>query len=169
MSVQAYIALGSNLDQPISQIRRAWVELAALPESQLKRQSSLYLSPPAGFSHQPNFINAVAELETELAPRTLLDALLEIEHAHGRHRSFRDAPRTLDLDLLLYGDLCSHEHGLTLPHPRMHERAFVLIPLLEIAPDIVIPGHGQPDVHPAAIQHIKRLDHEPRNNSDTPK
>ena len=87
-----------------------------------------------GYADQPDFINAVAEIETGLAPHALLDALLDIEHRHGRVREFRNAPRMLDLDILLYDDLACHEHGLTLPHPRMHERAFVLQPLLEIAP-----------------------------------
>jgi 2-amino-4-hydroxy-6-hydroxymethyldihydropteridine diphosphokinase len=96
-----------------------------------------------GYVDQPDFINAVAQVETSLAPRALLAALLDIEHRHGRERSFRNAPRTLDLDLLLYGSAHFHEDGLTLPHPRMTERAFVLRPLLEIAPDAQIPGHGR--------------------------
>jgi 2-amino-4-hydroxy-6-hydroxymethyldihydropteridine diphosphokinase len=95
-----------------------------------------------GYLDQPDFINAVAQLETELAPRALLDALLALEHECGRTREFRNAPRTLDLDVLLYDDLVHHEHGLTVPHPQMHLRAFVLQPLLEIAPDCVIPGVG---------------------------
>jgi 2-amino-4-hydroxy-6-hydroxymethyldihydropteridine diphosphokinase len=96
-----------------------------------------------GYVDQPDFINAVAQVETSLAPRALLAALLDIEHRHGRERSFRNAPRTLDLDLLLYGSAHFHEDGLTLPHPRMTERGFVLLPLLEIAPDTTIPGRGR--------------------------
>jgi 2-amino-4-hydroxy-6-hydroxymethyldihydropteridine diphosphokinase len=96
-----------------------------------------------GYVDQPDFINAVAQVETELAPRALLAALLDIEHRHGRERSFRNAPRTLDLDLLLYGSAHFHEEGLTLPHPRMTERGFVMRPLLDIAPDTVIPGRGR--------------------------
>lgn len=157
MSHTAYIALGSNLEQPEAQIRRALTELAALPDSRLVRHSSLYRSPPDGFAAQPDFVNAVAEIDTGLTPRALLDALLDIEHAHGRHRSFRDAPRTLDLDLLIYAELQSHEHGLTLPHPRMYRRAFVLVPLLEIAPDIVIPGFGRPRIDAGARDPIRKI------------
>ena len=141
-TVSAFVALGANLDDPVAQVERAFPELACLPETRLVVRSSLYLSQPVGYTAQPDFINAVAQLETSLPPRALLDALLEIEHRHGRQREFRNAPRTLDLDLLLYNGLIMHEPGLTLPHPRMHERAFVLAPLAEIAPDCLIPGHG---------------------------
>ena len=116
--------------------------LARLPQSRLAARSSLYTSAPVGYAAQPDFINAVAALETRLSPRALLEAMLGIEHHHGRNRTFRNAPRTLDLDLLLYGEAHFHEENLTLPHPRMHERAFVLLPLLEIAPGLVIPGQG---------------------------
>ena len=138
----AFIALGSNLEGPLTQIRNAFVELGALPKTKLIARSSLYRSSPVGNVNQPYFINAVAKLETSLAPSELLAALLEIERRHGRRHEFPNAPRTLDLDLLLYGDLIQHEHGLTIPHPRMHQRAFVLSPLHEIAPDSVIPGIG---------------------------
>ncbi|MEW5893295.1 MAG: 2-amino-4-hydroxy-6-hydroxymethyldihydropteridine diphosphokinase [Pseudomonadota bacterium] len=140
--VQAFIALGANLENPASQIERAFAELGQLPETRLLARSSLYLTKPVGYTDQPDFINAVAELETALTPRALLEALLAIEQRHGRRREFRNAPRTLDLDLLLYNGLIMHEPGLTLPHPRMHERGFVLLPLLEIAPDCRIPGIG---------------------------
>jgi len=140
---RAFIALGSNLAEPEAQIKQAFAALARLPQTRLLAQSSLYRSAPVGYAEQPDFINAVALLETGLAAHDLLQSLLEIERACGRVRDFRNAPRTLDLDLLLYGDLMLHEAGLTLPHPRMHERAFVLLPLLEIAPDCVIPGKGQ--------------------------
>lgn len=138
----AFVALGANLDQPAAHIERAADELDRLPGTRLLRLSSLYQSKPVGYVTQPDFINAVAALHTRLAPRELLDALLAIERRHGRRRAFKNAPRTLDLDLLLYDDLCLYEPGLCLPHPRMNERAFVLVPLLEIAPDIGIPGHG---------------------------
>lgn len=142
MMVTAYIGLGANLEDPSAQVEQAFEELAHLPESRLVARSSLYSSAPVGYAEQPDFINAVAAVETRLSPRGLLDAMLDIEHTHGRNRTFRNAPRTLDLDLLLYGDAHFHEENLTLPHPRMHERAFVLLPLLEIAPGLKIPGHG---------------------------
>ena len=131
----AYVALGSNLQDPAAQVRAGFAALAALPATRLTAQSALYRSAPVGYAGQPDFINAVAAIETLLAPRALLDALLAIERSRGRVREFPNAPRTLDLDVLLYGDLLLNEHGLTIPHPRMHERAFVLAPLAEIAPE----------------------------------
>ena len=139
---RAYIGLGSNLSDPGEQILKAYVELGNLPVTRVLSCSSLYRSAPVGYEDQPDFINAVAEVETGLAPHALLDALLDMEHRHGRVREFRNAPRILDLDILLYDELVFHEHGLTLPHPRMHERAFVLQPLHEIAPTCLIAGHG---------------------------
>ena len=138
----AYVALGANLDDPIAQVRRAIAALRDLPASRLLRASSLYRTAPVGIHGQPDFINAVVALETGLAPESLLDALFDIEAAFGRRRDYYHAPRTLDLDLLLYECLVSHTPRLTLPHPRMHLRAFVLAPLLEIAPDCRIPGRG---------------------------
>ena len=138
----AYIGLGSNLADPVAQVSNALEMLNGLPQTRVLRRSSLYRSAPVGYLDQPDFINAVAQLETELAPRALLDALLALEQERGRTRDFANAPRTLDLDVLLYDDLRHHEHGLTIPHPQMHLRAFVLQPLLEIAPDCVIPGIG---------------------------
>jgi len=138
----AFIALGANLDHPERQIEAGIRELAALPQTRVVRKSSLYRSAPVGYLDQPDFVNAVAQIETGLKPRELLAALLAIEHRHGRVRDFPNAPRTLDLDIALYGDLALHEHGLTIPHPRMHERAFVMVPLAEIAPDARIPGRG---------------------------
>jgi 2-amino-4-hydroxy-6-hydroxymethyldihydropteridine diphosphokinase len=138
----AFIALGSNLDNPAAHIARALREIAALPDTELVHTSSLYESAPVGYSTQPNFINAVAEIETALAPRALLDHLLRVEQSHGRRREFPNAPRTLDLDILLYGEDVIREPGLAIPHPRMHERAFVMVPLAEIAPDAFIPGAG---------------------------
>ena len=140
--IAAYVALGSNLGDPAAQIHLAFDELGRLPETRLLARSSLYLSKPMGYLDQPDYVNAVACLHTHLTPRSLLARLLEIETRHGRTRQFKNAPRTLDLDLLLYDGLVMHEPGLTLPHPRMEERAFVLVPLLEIAPDCAIPGRG---------------------------
>ena len=140
---RAFIALGSNLAEPEVQVNQAFAALAQLPQSRLLAQSSLYRSAPVGYAEQADFINAVAHIETGLAPHDLLQSLLGIERTFGRVRDFRNAPRTLDLDLLLYADLMFHEPGLTLPHPRMHERAFVLLPLVEIAPECEIPGKGK--------------------------
>lgn len=139
---RAFIALGSNLNDPVTHMERAFGEIGKLPGTRLLARSSLYCSAPVGYPDQPDFINAVALIETALEPHALLEALLAIEHQHGRVRDLRNGPRVLDLDVLLYDALVCHEHGLTLPHPRMHERAFVLEPLLEIAPDCVIPGMG---------------------------
>ncbi len=138
----AFIGLGSNLADPVAQVSHALEALGHLPQTRVIRCSSLYRSAPVGYLDQPDFINAVAQLETELAPRALLDALLALEQDNGRTREFCNAPRTLDLDVLMYDDLQHHEHGLTVPHPQMHLRAFVLQPLLEIAPDCMIPGVG---------------------------
>jgi 2-amino-4-hydroxy-6-hydroxymethyldihydropteridine diphosphokinase len=138
----AFIALGSNLDDPAAQVRAGFAALAALPGTRLVARSSLYRSAPVGYKDQPDFINATACIITTLAPRALLNALLMIEREHGRVREFHNAPRTLDLDLLLYDNLQYHEEGLTLPHPRLHERAFVLAPLAEIAPTLSVPGWG---------------------------
>jgi 2-amino-4-hydroxy-6-hydroxymethyldihydropteridine diphosphokinase len=139
----AYIGLGSNLEDPQNQLRRAFADIDTLPDTRVAARSSLYRSAPLGLLDQPDFVNAVAKVATTLTPQVLLQALLNIEHQHGRERTFRNAPRTLDLDVLLYDDMQLHEHGLTIPHPQMHLRAFVLQPLLEIAPDIGIPGVGQ--------------------------
>lgn len=138
----AFIGLGSNLADPVVQVSQALQALDRLPQTRLLKSSSLYRSAPVGYLDQPDFINAVAQVETGLAPRALLDALLALELECGRTREFPNAPRTLDLDLLIYDDLPHHEHGLTVPHPQMQRRAFVLRPLLEIAPDCIIPGVG---------------------------
>lgn len=139
----AFIGLGSNLEDPRGQLLRAFAEIELLPDTRLVARSSLYRSAPLGYPDQPEFVNAVAKIATALMPQALLQALLEIEHRHGRERVFRNAPRTLDMDVLLYDDKQLHEHGLTIPHPQMHLRAFVLQPLLEIAPDAGIPGIGR--------------------------
>lgn len=139
----AFVALGANLEGPAQQVKQAIEELGRLPESRILRHSSLYRTAPVGLLEQPDFVNAVAQLETSLEPGPLLDALLALEARHGRLRSSPNAPRTLDLDLLLYGDRRQQDARLTLPHPRMHERAFVLVPLAEIAPGATVPGRGR--------------------------
>ena len=138
----AFVALGANLADPLAQVRAAGAALAGLPESRLLRLSSFYRTTPLGIRGQPDFINAVAALASDLEPLPLLDALFEIERRFGRRREFHHAPRTLDLDLLLYDRLIVDSPRLSLPHPRMHLRAFVIAPLLEIAPDCRIPGRG---------------------------
>ena len=164
MSIHAYIALGSNLagnlDSPTSQVIRAFQSIEQLLKTKLIKTSSLYLSAPVGYDNQPDFINAVAEISTQLSPEILLDALLNIEQQAGRERPFANAPRVLDLDLLLYDAVTMHTEKLTLPHPRMLERGFVLLPLAEIAPDLIIPNGG--NVVKLALAHqnqgIKKLD-----------
>lgn len=142
-AVRAYLGLGSNLEAPIEQVRAAAAALARLPQSRLIRCSSLYRSQPVGFADQPDYINAACAIDTTLAPSALLAELLAIERAQGRTRGCeRNMPRTLDLDLLLYGDAALSSPELTIPHPRLHERAFVLAPLAEIAPTLLVPGRG---------------------------
>jgi 2-amino-4-hydroxy-6-hydroxymethyldihydropteridine diphosphokinase len=138
----AYVGIGSNLDEPVRQVEDALLELDRIPRSRLMRRSSLYRSAPVGYADQPDFINAAGALETSLEPEKLLDELLIIESRHGRQRSFANAARSLDLDLLLFDDLELQTERLTVPHPRMHERAFVLKPLLELSGSISIPGKG---------------------------
>ena len=139
----AYIGIGSNLDEPKSHVCLAFEDLAKIQGTTVVKRSSLYRSAPVGYADQPDFVNAVAGIETSLPASRLLAELKEIEVRHGRHRSFKNAPRPLDLDILLYGDLTMSLAHLTLPHPRMHERAFVLKPLYEVAPHALIPGLGQ--------------------------
>jgi 2-amino-4-hydroxy-6-hydroxymethyldihydropteridine diphosphokinase len=135
-----YVALGSNLRDPQAQVEAGIEELAMLRDTRLAAASSLYRTAPVGFLDQPDFINAVAKIETELTPRALLDELLAIEQRFSRVRGQKNGPRTLDLDIILYGDDRYADDTLTIPHPRMHERAFVLVPLAEIAPDLIVPG-----------------------------
>ena len=142
-ATKAFIGLGANHGDPEAQVRRALLALAGLPGTRLVAASSLYRSAPVGYTVQPDFVNAVAQVETRLGAGALLRELLATEARFGRARQFPNAPRTLDLDLLLYGDRVISEPGLIVPHPRMHERAFVLAPLAEIAPDIAIPGKGR--------------------------
>jgi 2-amino-4-hydroxy-6-hydroxymethyldihydropteridine diphosphokinase len=130
----AYVGIGSNLEDPRAQVVQAFDELDRLPHTRVVKKSSLYRTTPVGHAEQPDFINAVAQLETGLPADRLLAELQEVEQRHGRRRSFPNAPRTLDLDLLLFGNSEISTPALTVPHPRMHQRAFVLKPLLEIAP-----------------------------------
>lgn len=142
LPVAVYIGLGSNLDDPRAQLRRAFEELAGIADSQIAARSPVYRSDPIGPPGQPDYLNAVVRLDTALAAEALLDALQAIEQAHQRQREIHWGPRTLDLDLLLYGDMEIASSRLQVPHPYMTERAFVLYPLADIAPDLVIPGHG---------------------------
>jgi 2-amino-4-hydroxy-6-hydroxymethyldihydropteridine diphosphokinase len=148
---RCFIALGANLGDPVRTVTAAIAALRVLPDTEFLAASSLYRTAPVGLRHQPDFINAVVEL-VAVSPKgtsfgaspasTLLQSLFEIEGRFGRQRSVKNAPRTLDLDLLLCGDEVSDDPELTLPHPRLHERAFVLAPLAEIAPRLVVPGRG---------------------------
>lgn len=139
----AYIGVGSNLDGPVNHVRKAVNELERIPGIRRVASSGLYASPPMGPPDQPDYINAVAQLRTTLPPLALLDALQAIEQHHRRTRDGqRWGPRTLDLDVLLYGDRSMDDDRLTVPHPGLHERAFVIYPLLEVAGDIDIPGRG---------------------------
>ena len=145
-AVTAIVGLGGNEGDAIAALRAALVGLDLLPGTRLLRASPLYRTPAWGRTDQPDFINAAAALETTLAPRELLDRLLAVERAFGRIRaadgSDRWGPRRLDLDILLYGDAVIDAPGLRVPHPHLHERAFALVPLLDVAPDAVIPGIG---------------------------
>ena len=141
---RAYIALGSNLGDRAATIRSALAELAASPGVEVVAVSALAETDPVGYADQPRFLNGAAAVETSLPPRELLELLLEIERRHGRVREGVPAqgPRTLDLDLLLYGEAEIDEPGLRVPHPRLHERAFVLEPLAELDPALEVPGKG---------------------------
>jgi 2-amino-4-hydroxy-6-hydroxymethyldihydropteridine diphosphokinase len=139
---RAWVGLGGNVGDAIATVHAAIEALARLPDTRLLRASRLYRTPAWGVSEQADFINAVALLETSLGPRALLDRLLGIERSFGRERRERWGPRILDLDLLLHGDDVIDEPGLHVPHPHLHERAFALLPLLEISPDATIPQRG---------------------------
>jgi len=138
----AYVGLGSNLDDPIAQIKQAIELLDKIETTNLIAQSSLYRSAPFGSVEQPDFINAVACLRSGMDPKELLNELHGIERSSGRKRGVRWGPRTLDLDLLVFGDQEMDQVGITLPHPGIADRNFVLLPLVEIAPELVIPGLG---------------------------
>ena len=156
--VRAYVALGANLGDPAMTLRAAFEGLARLPHTSLVARSSIYATAPVD-ADGPDYRNAAAALDTQLPPLDLLHALQALETTHGRQRPYLNAPRTLDLDLLLYGAQQMATPALTVPHARMHLRAFVLAPLLEIAPGIVIPGHGAARELLAAItdQPIRKL------------
>jgi 2-amino-4-hydroxy-6-hydroxymethyldihydropteridine diphosphokinase len=146
MAIRAYVGLGSNLGHPRRRLARALCALSRLPRTRLIAASGNYVSAPVGVDGpQPDYVNAAAHLRTALGPGALLRRLRAIEHRLGRRRvpgQARNAPRVLDLDLLLYGRIRASRPALTVPHPRMHERAFVLKPLLDIAPATAIPGRG---------------------------
>ncbi|GAB0153987.1 2-amino-4-hydroxy-6-hydroxymethyldihydropteridine diphosphokinase [Marinobacterium sp. BA1] len=141
--LRAWIGLGSNLEDPLAQVSTALQELKLLPDTTLAARSSLYRSDPVGPPGQPDYINAVAALDTRLEPEALLDALQAIEQMHQRVRKIHWGPRTLDLDLLLYGDQVISTPRLTVPHAYMTERNFVLWPLAELAPELILPD-GRP-------------------------
>jgi 2-amino-4-hydroxy-6-hydroxymethyldihydropteridine diphosphokinase len=152
--VRACIGLGGNLGDVVATIEHAFAALDALPETQVLKRSRLYRTPAWGMTAQPDFINAAALLSTQLSPDDLLAELLRIEREAGRDRnaqSERWGPRALDLDLLLHGDAIIAHQGLCVPHPHLHERAFVLVPLAEIAPDALVPGRGRVDALLAAV------------------
>ncbi|WGL18025.1 2-amino-4-hydroxy-6-hydroxymethyldihydropteridine diphosphokinase [Microbulbifer bruguierae] len=136
---RCYIGLGSNLADPAGQLHSALEDIARIPHTRLEASSSLYSSAPIGPGEQPDYVNAVACVDTELAPEALLDALQAIEAEHGRERTLRWGARTLDLDILLFGNEQLDSARLTVPHPRMGERNFVLEPLAELAPDLQLP------------------------------
>jgi 2-amino-4-hydroxy-6-hydroxymethyldihydropteridine diphosphokinase len=139
-----YIGLGSNLADPQQQLHSALHAIAAVRATRVVRHSRFYRTEPWGKSDQPEFINAVAEIETGLSARDLLDALLSIEQRAGRQRDKeRWGPRILDIDILLYGQEIIDETSLHVPHPHMHDRAFVIVPLADIAPNLQIPGMGR--------------------------
>lgn len=141
-AVVAFVGLGSNLDRPERQVCDALGELNTLPQTELLRHSPLYRSPPLGPAGQPDYVNAVGMLATHLSAEDLLLQLQAIEHGHGRVRGVHWGPRTLDLDLLLFGDRQIDTPKLTVPHPQLHRRAFVLVPLHDIAADLQLPGLG---------------------------
>jgi 2-amino-4-hydroxy-6-hydroxymethyldihydropteridine diphosphokinase len=139
----AHIGLGSNLDDPPQHIEKAIEMLADLADTEVEARSSMYRSAPFGPVEQPDFVNAAVTLATSYGARELLAQLKNIEHDIGREPAVRWGPRTIDLDLLVYGDLVIDEPGLIVPHPGIPERNFVLLPLREIAPELLIPGLGR--------------------------
>ena len=138
-----YIGLGSNIDDPAAHISRAFDDLSGVPETKLVAKSSMYKSPPLGPQDQPDFINAVVKLETTLPANILLGFLMEIEQQHGRRRETSWGPRTLDLDILIYGNMNINDEILTIPHPEMASRHFVLYPLMEIDEDLELHDYGK--------------------------
>jgi len=158
----AWLGLGSNLQDPLAQIEQALGRLGKTDGLHILRKSSFYRTPPWGDEQQGDFVNAVVELRTSLEPVPLLHQLQAIEHVMGRQRNDRRwGPRLIDLDLLLYGDLRFHSHELDIPHPRMHERAFVLLPMYELDDSVEIPGHGEVGqlLKKLDVSGINRLEH----------
>jgi len=158
MPVTAYVGLGANLGDAAAALDAAVAALGALPGTRLAACSPRYRTAPVDATG-PDYLNAVAALDTDLSAEALLAALHEIELRHGRERPYRNAPRTLDLDLLLHGDARIDGPQLVVPHPRLHERAFVLVPLADLAPDLVVPGQGRVRdlLDTVADQRIERL------------
>ncbi len=143
-AVDTYVGIGSNLETPAQQVRGAFAAMAHLPQTAVVARSSLYVSTPMGRGDQPDFVNAVIRLDTGLPPHVLLEELQRIEHEAGRVRTGeRWGPRTLDLDVLVYGEQRIADERLAVPHPGVAERSFVIVPLAELAPDLVIPGQGR--------------------------
>lgn len=158
---RTYIALGSNLNQPIQQLNDAVTALASLENTQLIKVSSFYQSKPLGPQDQPDYVNAVACLDTTLTPLELLDKLQSIEQQQGRVRLRRWGERTLDLDILLYGNLILESERLTIPHYAMTEREFVIIPLFELAPDLIMPtGTALQDHYQNLLPHQMQICHQ---------
>lgn len=151
---RAFVGLGGNIGDVETTLTEAMWAIDSLPQTSVRSQSKLYRSPPWGFTEQPEFLNAVVEIQTRLAPRVLLNFLLDVETRFGRDRSTGEkwGPRELDLDLLVFGEEVIDEPGMHLPHPHLHERAFVLLPLAEIAPKLEIPGMGRVSDLLAAIE-----------------
>lgn len=143
VAVEVFLGLGSNLQQPEMQIRRAFAALQQLPESRGAVCSPFYLTPPMGPSDQPDYVNAVVYIETQLTAAALLQQIQAIERAQGRVRTHRWGARTIDIDLLLYGDQVIESPQLQVPHPGIRHRLFVLFPLLDLAPNITVPGQGR--------------------------
>lgn len=158
--MRVYIGLGSNLDDPQAQIKTAIADIGSIAETALVQSSSLYQSPPMGPQDQPDYINAVISVETTLSPHVLLDALQAIEQSHGRIRKRHWGERTLDLDILLFADKVIDDERLTVPHPGLVDRAFVVYPLAEVAPDLIIPNLGsvkqiQEKCPPGGLQQVE--------------
>jgi 2-amino-4-hydroxy-6-hydroxymethyldihydropteridine diphosphokinase len=154
-----FIGLGSNLDNPQQKIKDAIHLINEIDDVNITATSSLYETPPVGFLNQPNFINAVVQISSSINCNELLLKLFDIERIFGRVRKEKNGPRTLDLDILLFDDLVLESESLTIPHPRMHERLFVLIPLLEISPIIQIPKYGSANnlISGLNIENIKKV------------
>lgn len=155
--MKCYVGLGSNLDEPLNQVHRAIEALRQHPAIHLLRRSPWYGSKAVGPGDQPDYVNGVIELETSLKPEALLTVLQGIEQAQGRVRELRWGARTLDLDILLYGDLCHNTPDLQIPHPRLAERAFVLAPLADLAPDLTLPAISGKAPHPPKSATIAAL------------